>query len=455
MNKSLIKKATSIVLSTIVVISATACSKSAVAVSEASTIRVHTQTPTHDSIQQKSDFTGSVMPDDSVSIFGKSSGTVLKTYFEVGENVKEGQLLYELDPKDYQIKLEQTKIAYELTLNGIDSAEKGSGNELTELQYQTAITNAQNAYESARSKLLSELNEPDFSMSDYKKARKKYKNAQDEYDHNPTDETYSSLVAAERDYNNELDQYGNRTQYDYYYTSFETAYDNYESALKEYDIYKGITTGENDTTYDLKRQQAKLDYDSMLQTMDNLKVYAPISGVIEQKNIEANDQYSAASPGYVVSNKDILVVNFSVSPDTAKTMTVGDEVTVENGQSTYHAEVTEIGTMIESSSGLIPIKARLLDKADILSGVSVKLTAITAKSENSLLIPISAVYYDNGSTYVYTVAENVAVKTPIVIGIISDDLAEVTSGLDDNSQIITTWNPNLIDGAAVEISEEV
>lgn len=159
--------------------------------------------------------------------------------------------------------------------------------------------------------------------------------------------------------------------------------------------------------------------------------------------------------GYVVSNKEILVVNFAVSADIAITMTIGDEVTVESGQRTYRAEITEIGTMVSASNGLLPIKARLVDKADILSGVSVKLTAITNKAQDSLLIPVSAIYYDDGATYVYIVEENIAVKTPIEIGIISEDVAEVTSGLDDNSQIITSWNPNLIDGATVETSEEV
>lgn len=452
--KTLTNKAVSVVCASLALLGLVGCNNSAVAVSEAPAIRVHTQIPVRDSIAQKSDFTGRVMPDDSVSVYGKASGTVLKTYFEVGDTVKEGQLLYELDPTDYQIALEQSKINYELTLNGIDSAEKGSGNELTELQYQTAITNAQNAYESARAALELQV-EDDFSMSAYKKARKKYKDAKDTWDKSPTDENYAALLAAEKDYNIELDQYGNRTKYNSYYVGFETAYDNYEAALKQYDIYKGITSGENDTSYDLKRQQAKLAYDSALQTMDNLKVYAPIGGVIEQKNVTVNGQYAPNSAGYVVSNKEVLVVNFSVAADTAAAMTVGDEVTVEYSRSSYQAKITEIGTMIDANSGLFPIKAQLLEQANILSGVSVKLTAMTAKSQNAIIIPQSAVYYDNGSAYVYTVSDNVAVKTPVEIGIISGDNAEVLSGLDDTALVITTWNPNLGDGVVVEISEEV
>ena len=453
--KTLTNKAVSVVCASLALLGLVGCNNSAVAVSEAPAIRVHTQIPVRDSIAQKSDFTGRVMPDDSVSVYGKASGTVLKTYFEVGDTVKEGQLLYELDPTDYQIALEQSKINYELTLKGISSAESGSGNELTELKYKTDIDTARNYYEKARAELEIQIDDPDFSMADYKKARKKWLEAQEAYDKNVSDETWKELQNAERNYYNELDQYGDRSKYNLYYVAFETAYDNYEAALKAYDIYKGITTGENDTSYDLQRQQAKLAYESAQQTMDNLKVYAPIGGVIEQKNVTVNGQYAPNSAGYVVSNKEVLVVNFSVAADTAAAMTVGDEVTVEYSRSSYQAKITEIGTMIDANSGLFPIKAQLLEQANILSGVSVKLTAMTAKSQNAIIIPQSAVYYDNGSAYVYTVSDNVAVKTPVEIGIISGDNAEVLSGLDDTALVITTWNPNLGDGVVVEISEEV
>ncbi len=456
MGKKLFNGVAAAVCASVVLLGSVGCSDNTASVSEISAIRVHTQSPVRDSILQTADFTGRVMPDDLVAVFGKSAGTVQKTYFEVGDTVREGQLLFELDPTDYQIALGQAKVGYELALKGIESAESGAGNEMTELEYQSKISAAQNAYESARAELQRQLDEPDFSMSRYRKVYKAKKMAEDAYDQNPNEETFAAYVKAEKDYYNELEQYGSRTMYNYYYVMFETAYDNYETALKAYDIYKGIATGENNETFNLQRQQAQLAYESAQQALDNLKVYAPISGVIEQKNVTANGQYSpAAGAGYVVSNKDVLMVNFAVSSDIAAAMSIGDEVIVEHGQQRYSAAITEISTMIDAASGLFPIKARLPEGANMLSGVSVKLTAITAKSPNSLIIPLSAIHYDSGAGYVYTVVDGVAVKTPVEVGIISNDRAEIVSGLDATARIITTWNPNLADGTAVEVSEEV
>lgn len=450
---TIFKRSAAVVLAAAVALSATACAKTETEV-EAAAIKVYASKPAISAIQQRACFTGKVMPDDSVSVYGKSEGTVLKTYVEVGERVEKDQLLYELDPKDYEISLEQSRLAYEQALNDVESAENGSGDALAELKYKSDIDTARNAYESTRAALELKV-EDDFNMSDYKKARKKYTDAKKAWEKEPTTETYDAMVAAERDYSSELDQYGNRTQYNVFYTQFESAYDAYENALEQYDIYKSAKKGENLQTFDISRQQAKLKYDSMLQKMDNLKVYAPIGGVVEAKNVSENDIYLSSMAGYVVSNKDIMVVNFAVSGEVAAEMSVGDAVTVENGNKSYKAEVTEIGTIVNSASGLFPIKARFTEKANILSGVTVKLTAITAKSDKSIIISVDAIYYDDGNTYVYTVKDGVAVKTPVTIGIISEGSAEVIDGLNASDVVVTSWSPELNDGVAVEISEEV
>ena len=150
-----------------------------------------------------------------------------------------------------------------------------------------------------------------------------------------------------------------------------------------------------------------------------------------------------------------MVVTFAVSGDVATEMEIGDKVVVENGNQTLDAEITEIGSMVNERSGLFTVKARLSEQAKMLSGVSVKLTAITAKSDNTVLIPVSAVYYDNGDAFVYVEKDGVVVNTPVTVGIISGDTAEILEGIDASSNVITSWNPNLTDGIAVEVSEEV
>jgi hypothetical protein len=46
-----------------------------------------------------------------------------------------------------------------------------------------------------------------------------------------------------------------------------------------------------------------------------------------------------------------------------------------------------------------------------LSGVSVKVSACTAKAENALVIPVDSIYYEDQKPYVYLFVEGKAVKT--------------------------------------------
>ena len=456
MRRGFITRAAAGLLSVMIVLSLAACGKTEAetAVAEAPAVKVTVANPTVGYIDQSTAFTGKVMPDDSVSVYGKSAGTVLKTYFEIGDSVEEGQLLFELDPKDYQIGLEQAKLAYEMALKNVDIAENGSGDALTELQYKSQIAQAETAYKTARD-IVETMAEDDFDFAEFRKTRKKLKEAEEKWEENETSETWSAYTEILKEYDEFIDSYTKQASVLTYLTQFENAYDSYMRAVESYEIYKSTQKGENAEKFDMTRQQAKLQYDSMLQTMDNLKVYAPISGVIEGKNVSVNGSYAPSMAGYVVSNKDIMVVTFAVSGDVANEMELGDKVVVENGNQKFDAEITEIGSMVNERSGLFTVEARLSDKAKMLSGVSVKLTAITAKSDNAVLIPVSAVYYDNGDAFVYVEKDGVVVTTPVTVGIISGDNAEILEGLDTSSKLITSWDPNLTDGLAVEVSEEV
>lgn len=451
MKESLTKRTLSIFCAALMV-GAAGCSPAATeaaVIEENPAISVRTQLPTYASLEQRATFAGKISPDETVAVLGKIGGTVQQTNFEVGDTVRKGQVLYVIDPSDIQLAVDQAKIAYETALKNVEIAESGSGDSLRELQYKTAIDQAQAAYETARDAL--ELAYQDeIDMSDFKKHWKKVKQLEREYDKNPTAETYQAYKNAYNDYMDTLPSY---SAYRMQVTTFENAYNSYENALEQYDIYKKQQTGENRETYELSRQAAENAYQQALQKLSYTQVTAPIDGIIEEKYVDTHATFGTSSPAYVISNKSIVNVEFSVSADIARSMAIGDAVEVESGSTVYRAEIVEIGNAASSSSGLFTVKARLEDGSDLFTGVSVKLTAITAKAVDAMTIPLSTVYYESGNAYVYVAKEGTAVKTPVTLGVSDNELAEVLQGLSPEDELITTWNPNLNDGVAIEILE--
>ena len=218
----------------------------------------------------------------------------------------------------------------------------------------------------------------------------------------------------------------------------------YESGSVSQQVYEQAKTG-----YDmanLQYQQAKTTYDLQLKYSN---VTAPISGMIETRNVDVHDMASPQSPICVITSKDSMLVSFQVSERVMKALRVGDSLTIDKSGSTYHGTITEISSMVNQQTGLFLIKASVEDGSSLVTGSTVKLHVTTDKAENVLLIPVDAVYYNNGEPFVYLYDNGTVQKASIETGLYDSSVMEVVSGLNADSQVITTWTTELTEGAAV------
>lgn len=199
---------------------------------------------------------------------------------------------------------------------------------------------------------------------------------------------------------------------------------------------------------------AKVGIDSAEYQLDMYTLTAPIDGVIEVVNVEAHDFASPGNPAYVISNKDTMTVTFGVSEGIRGTLKVGQKIEVDRNGKIYSAAITEIGSMIDQTTGLFMIKSCVSTPDDsLLTGSTVKVTADTYSKSGVLLIPYDAVYYDNSQPYVYVAEGNVARRRDIETDIFDDQTITVVSGLTEEDRLITSWSANLRDGAAISAQE--
>ena len=153
---------------------------------------------------------------------------------------------------------------------------------------------------------------------------------------------------------------------------------------------------------------AKVGIDSAEYQLDMYTLTAPIDGVIEAVNVEAHD----------------------------------------------FAAITEIGSMIDQTTGLFMIKSCVSTPDDsLLTGSTVKVTADTYSKSDALLIPYDAVYYDDSQPYVYVADGTVARRRDIETDIFDEQTITVVSGLTVEDRLITSWSANLRDGAVISAQE--
>ena len=196
---------------------------------------------------------------------------------------------------------------------------------------------------------------------------------------------------------------------------------------------------------------AKLAYDNQVEFSS---ITATIAGKIESSSMEVHGMASSASPLCVIAGEGAKSVSFSVTEAVLDQVHVGEQIKIEKNGSDYVGTVTEVNTMVDAATGLFKVKATVEDNGSLISGSSVKLYITSDKAENVMTIPVDAVYYSNGEPYVYTYDNGTVHKVTVETGISDDEKMQILSGLSADNEVITTWDPELYEGAPAVLAGE-
>jgi len=407
-------------------------------------------------------FVGIVSPQELVYVIPLASGTVSETFFEVGDQVNAGDVLFKIDDSTAQLQLAQAQLNATSARQQASSA-LGTQQESANIQLDGSAIQAQSGFEQAQiqyvnlkdnydkvNDAISDLDDiveelegaialTSVSSGDAATVQAAVKGLQ---------EQLKAVKAQRSELQSTADTLKPQVQ------AAASAYRAAEESLSITDRTKALTQGAalNDTRAQLSTslQLADLGVDSAELALSYYTVTAPISGTIESKGVEVNGLVGGSSPAYVIANENTMTVTFQVSEAVKNVLTVGQGVTVERGGVTFDGNITEIGVAVNQQTGLFQVKAAVNADGDSLpSGVSVKLSTDTYRTSGAVLIPYDSVYYDSDGAYVYLYMNGHAAKTYVETGIFDDTTIAVTEGLQQGDTVITSWSPRLIDGAEV------
>lgn len=426
-----------------------------------------------DTIVEETTYIGRIQPDETVSVIPKLAGEVLIANYSVGDYVTEGALLLKIDDSDIISSINVAQKGYDASVQSVSQSE---GSMLSQaISVDSQVEAAQTAYDNAVKSLENfETNNPlddvQDTLNDLYQSKRDLElqntllsELVDETPNGTTRDTYIAEININNAqlYQIELSISAVRTELSDASNSIESsrisiqsqvdsAKVQLDSALKSQEMFHSTTVSDTSNVLSAQLNQAQAQLEQSQSQLKNATVTSPVSGVILEKNINVNDMASQQSAAYVISNNN-TAVSFGVTQTVAQTLSIGDYVTIEEGREVYQAKVVEIATSIDNNSGLFNVKALVdLQGRTLLTGVAVKVTAITDKAEEIPTVPIYSLYYDNQDPYVYTIdSNNKAKKTYITIGLLGEDTVEVLSGLEETDKIITSWDANLLEGVSV------
>ena len=198
---------------------------------------------------------------------------------------------------------------------------------------------------------------------------------------------------------------------------------------------------------------AKLNYDTQVEFAT---ITAPADGVLQNSILVKDAMIPQGTQIASLMGKGKQQLVFSATEELMKNLSLGQEVKVEKGQEQYTGSITEISGVMNAQTGLFTVKANL-ENSSLPEGSRVKLTVTKDSRTQVNLLPLSVIYYDNGSPYVYLLekgeGENGTIKKQFIeLGLQGEEKVEILSGLSEKDLVVSSWNNEMYDGAKVRLN---
>lgn len=223
----------------------------------------------------------------------------------------------------------------------------------------------------------------------------------------------------------------------------------YEQFKAQWDAQLNIVKSDQ---ANIKQMQAKLDYTHII---------APLSGKTGNVIVKVGDlvQPSGTQPLVTINQLQPVLVNFSVSqqylpslmhyqqqPLTTMVYSEDNKELLDTGKLTF------IDNAVDPNSGTLLLKATLPNQHNTLwPGETVSVKLLLAIEQHTLAIPTRSVQTGQNGQFVYVIANNHALITPITILRQIGAWTYISNGIKDGDVVATVFPPNMHNQSLVHI----
>lgn len=435
-------------------------------------LKVATQLPAVESIVNYGEFMGNIEAGDTVTIVAKASGEVLNTYFEEGDIVNEGDLLFDIDSTQAKQGIASAQAAYQSTKSSVDKM-LGSGLDSQALSITNTYKNAEIGLDTAKynySNTCERIGDTKRSISDMEGTLDGLRKQNEELNKKlqaaiavsansaavtQLKEQISAISAQISSVNSGIvSMTSTRDQ-------LESSIHTYENTVKQAEVGMDIAEAtlnmtvtrilnESLETAATTLNQAQVAVDNARAALDNYHIKSPVSGKVESVNIDQYGMAQAGSPAYVITTDDTKKVIFYISESNISDAGIGQQVMLTYADTEYPASITSIDDSVDAATGLFKVEAMLMEDSSALhTGSSVKVRIETGRSDNALTVPLESVYYEDEQAYVYLNENGTAKKVYVQTGLYDSEKIQITEGINADSVVITSWSARLKDGEKV------
>ena len=453
-------------------------------------VEVLTAFPT--SIRNEMVYAGQINPQNTASVIPRMNGRVLETFFDVGDHVNEGDILFTMDEDHIRDQIRTLNAQLNQAQQGVASAQNqllnvtGGQFESARLQQQAGITgqrtqmeaaqisiaNAQLQLENAEAGIETALIGLDNALLALHNVETNFNNMRILYeagtvsrrDFEMVELQYNQALAAVDQARLVLEQVEHgRDQASNALAQARLNYDQMGVALLQSEEAYALTVGQISTEQQRAAQigvaaaQASVEtirvqLDIATDTLNDTTVRAPMSGVVSNRMAEPGELVSAAAPSFILVDSSYVNVDVRVS-----------ELIINNIFPHQQAEVfiqtirdePFVGTIRNISptvdqTNTFPVRLEI-PNADgrVTPGMFARVHLVREQQDNAIVLPINAVLESNDYQIVFINDNNTARRVVVTTGISNGREIEITSGLNHGDQVIVRGQTFVSDNSPI------
>lgn len=350
-------------------------------------------------------FSGNIASKDNQSVYSKSTLSIKKLHVKEGDAVKEGDLLFELDNSSIMTNLEQSAASVQIAEINYEKAQ-GVGKEQQMAQVSGALSSAELSFSNAALNL----------------ERKK--------------ELYNSGSISQ------IEHEQAQTSYDSALLSLESAQKNY--ALAEQAANQNIRTAKE------QLNQARASYSLVERQLDDTKVYAEISGKVDEIYVEEDTSMGMNTKILDIINYDDLEVTIKVDEYDLKTVEIGKEtkVFVNASNKEIIGTVSDISRQAVVVNGVsyFPTTLTLTKDPDLRVGMSVEVKILNQNEKDATTISMKALQFDNENKpfIYYRDMEGNVLSKYVQVGVNDGNIVQILDGVKAGETLLLPWKDMIL-----------
>lgn len=391
-----------VLIAAVVFSSAAACSKSETAQArsrEGTPKAVRVEAVRQESVKRAVDVVGTLAPVDQVTISSEADGKVSRILADLGDRVKAGQVLIQIDNEKQQYTLEQQ---------------------------QAALARALAQYGASDPEHLPEIERTPDAMR-----------------------ANSDLVQATQAFNRATELFKRKL-------ISQQALDDAEAALhSKRAIYNSaLQTGKNLRASIQASQAAMKLADRQLR---DTQIRAPFDGFVEKRLVNQGELVKTQTPVIAIVRLDPLKVTAEIPEKMAPWIKTGETVQLQvdayQGR-TFDGRVSRISPAVNSSTRAFPFEALVPNPdAALKPGTFARVHIESSKIDSVLTLPYSALQYRYGVNRVFVVDGDKLALRELSVGERIGDRIEIFGGVKAGERVAATDVDTLNDGLAVSVTK--